>query len=361
LGDRSYEIWIGKDLLAGLLTAVQSIDKSWAPGRIAIVSDENVDALYSDGVEKELSQWAPVARLVVPAGEESKSWLVAGGLLERLAELGLRRHDLIVTLGGGVVSDLGGFIASVYLRGIRLIHIPTSLLGHVDASIGGKTGVNLSSGKNLAGTFYQPVAVICDVETLLSLPKQELHSGLAEVVKYGLCFDPEILEYFDGRVSPFESKSDRTSFGDTSMLEELVLRCAKIKARVVAGDEKDRGERIFLNYGHTFGHALEAAGGFKTFTHGAAISVGMIFAASLALELGLLDSAAVNLHKKALTAAGLPVKAAFDPAHVANLWAMDKKAETEQRWVLLDGIGKPIIRTDVGEPEIAAAMKAVLI
>ncbi|MGI8426934.1 MAG: 3-dehydroquinate synthase [Actinomycetota bacterium] len=363
LGDRSYEILIGRGLIGSLLRWLQSIEPAWAPSQIAILTDDNVDPLYGDTVAKEFLEWAPVGRLVVPAGEQSKSWEVAGDLLERVAELGLHRHDLIVTLGGGVVSDLGGFLASTYLRGIRLIHVPTSLLGQVDAAIGGKTGVNLTAGKNLAGAFYQPRGVVCDVEVLLSLPKEELISGLAEVVKYGLCFEPKLLDHFNPHGAPTHpgGESNRFHFQDPAVLEDLVFTSAKIKARVVAGDETDRGDRIFLNYGHTFGHALEAVGDYKRFTHGSAISVGMMFAANLALQIGLLDPAGVTLHDKALSAAGLPVRAAFDPGQVKAAWGMDKKRETKQRWVLLESIGSPVIRDDIGETEIAAAMKAVLV
>lgn len=366
LGPRSYDIVVGPGLLHSL---VEYLPPPHGAGKFAVVTDSNVGPLYADVVVKQLETLGAVTLLSVEAGETSKSWQVAGKLLDDLAAAKVRRPDVLVTLGGGMVSDLGGFVASAYLRGIRVVHLPTTLLGQVDAAIGGKTGVNLAAGKNLAGSFYQPAAVVCDVETLASLPEHEFRSGLAEVIKYGLCFDPAILRYFGeapgAAIGDADGEPDATPNGsldpsDPSVLTDMVHRCASTKARVVSGDERDRSGRLILNYGHTFGHALEAVGNFEKWSHGEAISVGMVFAASLAAGMGLIDESLVGVHRRVLGAAGLPVKASFDPAQVADLWQMDKKWDTGQRWVLLEGLGEPVVRSDVGGRHIDRAMTAVL-
>lgn len=348
LAERSYEIVVGDDLLDRVATF---LPRDRYSNLVAIV-DANVDRLYGDRLVGSLEQRGRVSKLVVPAGEASKSLGQASELLDRMAALKVRRQDVVVTLGGGVVSDLGGFVASIYQRGIAVVHVPTTLLGQVDAAIGGKTGVNLKAGKNLVGTFWQPEAVLADVSVLQTLPPREFRSGLAEIVKYGMCYDLEILEIV-------EREEARIHLQDAEVLEDLVARSATIKARVVSEDETDLAARTMLNYGHTLGHALEAAGGYERWLHGEAISVGMMFAAYLAREIGLLDTEGVVLHRRALEAAGLPVAAAFDPEAVEAAWGIDKKYQEGQRWVLLEGIGNPVIRSGVGPEQIRAAMARV--
>lgn len=373
LGSRSYEIVVGSGLMGSAFEHLTGVPGLRGFQKAVIVTDINVDPLYGEVLSKQAETVASVERLVIQAGEKSKSWTVAGRLLEDLAALGVGRHDLLVTLGGGVISDLGGFAASTYLRGIHVVHIPTTLLGQVDAAIGGKTGVNLSAGKNLAGSFYQPSAVICDVETLPTLPEREFRSGLAEVIKYGLCFDSDILALVEGRLStaassdpgsdedkgPGHKGAETRDFWDHSIWEEIVFRCAAIKGGVVSTDETDQSARMLLNYGHTLGHALEAAGGFSKWSHGEAISVGMVFAANLARNLGILDGSVVALHRKIFEAAGLPVAAHVDHDEIMRFCRMDKKWDHRQRWVLLEGLGKPVIRSDVEAPAIEAAMKSI--
>ena len=347
LGARSYEIVVGTGLID---SASQYVNGT--PGKIVVIADETVEGLYGDRLAKSLSRVGQVHRILVPSTETAKSWSQAGEILSRMAELKVRRNDLVVTFGGGVASDLGGFVASVYQRGVALIHIPTTLLGQVDAAIGGKTGVNLAAGKNLAGTFYQPSAVLCDVSVLKTLPSRQFRSGMAEVIKYGFCYEAEILDIV-------ESKAKAIEASDPEVMEDLVARCAGIKARVVSADENDNQGRIILNYGHTFGHALEAAGGYELWLHGEAISLGMMFAANLAKAMGLLDDEAVEAHRKAFDAVGLPVQGQFDPNEVVSAWSIDKKFLDGQRWVLLDGLQNPIVSSDVTPMHIEEALPAV--
>lgn len=349
MGDRSYDIVVG----TGLIDSVSELMPGREYSKVALVADEAVDELYGDRLEASLAHLGEVHRLLVPASEKAKAWQLAGELLERMAGLKLRRHDLLVSLGGGVASDLGGFLASVYQRGIDVAHVSTTLLGQVDAAIGGKTGVNLAAGKNLAGTFYQPRVVVADVDTLVSLPVRQFRSGMAEVLKYGLCYEPWILK-------TVTEQMDSIEVYDRQVLQELISVCAGIKARVVAGDESDTSGRIMLNYGHTFGHALEVAGGYERWLHGEAISVGMMFAANLASEMGLLDAAGVEQHRAAFERVGLPVRASFDPQQVASAWAIDKKFLSGQRWVLLEGLQNPVVRSDVTSAHIDAAIDRVL-
>ncbi|HEY4937972.1 MAG TPA: 3-dehydroquinate synthase family protein, partial [Actinomycetota bacterium] len=261
---------------------------------------------------------------------------------------------LLVALGGGMVGDLAGFAASIYQRGMALVQAPTSLLAQVDAAVGGKTAVNLTAGKNLAGTFYQPRAVIADTATLQTLPEREYISGLAEVAKYGLSLDPELLADIEKNTAALRER-------DPEVLEDIVARSVAIKASIVAADERDLDDRrIMLNYGHTLAHALEALGGYEQWLHGEAVSVGLVFASALARELGYLSAAEADRHKTVLQALGLPVSADFDPAAIEEAWTMDKKYRGGVRWVLLKGIGDPFVTPGVHSPELSRAMRSVL-
>jgi 3-dehydroquinate synthase len=342
LAGRSYQIWVGDGLIKHVSDYIPAGHE-----KVVIIADRKVDGLYGDDVVASFSPETEVHRLTVPSGERSKAWATAGQLLEEMAALKIRRHDLVVSLGGGVATDLGGYVASVYQRGIKLAHVPTTLLGQVDAAIGGKTGVNLRSAKNMAGTFYQPSAVVADTEVLATLSARQFRSGMAEVVKYGLTFDSEILEMIGQRPGKGPAGKD---------LNDLVAQCAAIKADVVSQDELDTGRRILLNYGHTLGHALEAAGGYRKFLHGEAISVGMAFAAKVAELMGLLSADDVALHQEILGAVGLPVKASFDEAAVTEAWDRDKKHRQAKRWVLLYGLQNPVVRSDVPEDVLEGAL-----
>ncbi|MFN2525555.1 MAG: 3-dehydroquinate synthase [Actinomycetota bacterium] len=269
--------------------------------------------------------------LEVPSGEDAKSVGTAGGLYRRLSENEAHRYDLVVALGGGVITDLVGYVASTYARGMPVVHVPTTLLGQVDAAVGGKTALNLEAGKNLVGTFYQPVAVVCDLETLSTLPTDEMRSGLAEVAKYGFIASPDILEFLLARREHI--------FGlDPVVLTELISRSIAIKAHVVMIDERDEGPRGQLNYGHTFGHAFEHMGVVPR--HGDAISLGMMAAAYLANGLNRIDDEAVHLHRRVLQALGLPTSALVNYDELEWEWRLDKKYRRGVRFVLLSRIGE---------------------
>ena len=353
LGDRSYEVWVG----AGTLGKAGALMPPLAGcERVALISDTNVDAAWGAAAAEALSPLAAtgeVCRFVVPAGEASKSMHRAASLLEDLAAQRIRRGDLLVALGGGMVGDLAGFVASVYQRGMPMVQVPTTLLAQVDAAIGGKTAVNLTAGKNLAGTFHQPRAVIVDTTTLATLPEREYRSGLAEVAKYGFTFDPGLLGLLEDSLGAIGAR-------DPEVLESIVARSVAIKASVVASDEHDLADRrIMLNYGHTLAHALEALGGYERWLHGEAVSVGLVFAARLAQELGMLDAASAERHRRVLESLGLPVTASFERADVEAAWSMDKKYKGGLRWVLLNGLANPVVTTRAGSPEVAAALAAV--
>lgn len=330
LGPRSYEVIAGSGLLARLaeLTPLP-------PGENAFVVTHGALETYAGAVESALTGAGfKTHRLTVPEGESSKSLASAGRLYDALAKAPAHRGDLVVAVGGGVIGDLAGFVASTYARGVAFLQVPTSLLAQVDAAVGGKTAVNLDGGKNLVGTFHQPVGVICDVDVLKTLPAEELTSGLAEVVKYGLISDPELLDFL-------EANSEALVDREPSVLREVVARSVAIKAAIVSSDETEQGERAFLNYGHTFAHAIEHARGYGGIRHGEAVAIGMMAAASLARELGRLDDDAVDLHRRSLRSVGLPVSAPLRIEELEEAWLRDKKYRDGVRFVLLKRIGRP--------------------
>jgi 3-dehydroquinate synthase len=233
-----------------------------------------------------------------------------------------------------VVSDLAGFVAATYNRGMAVVHLPTTLLGQVDAAIGGKTAVNLTHGKNLVGAFHQPVGVVCDVALLETLPDAEFVSGLAEVAKYGFIAEPRILD-------DLEKSAGELSPTATGSLIEIVGACAGIKARIVAADEREQGLRAHLNYGHTFAHAIERAANYSSIRHGEAVSLGMMCAAYVAHEMGWIDHEVVDRHQRVLDGLGLPTSAPLDLDELESAWQLDKKYRRGVRFVLLHGIGRP--------------------
>jgi len=326
LGTRSYKVHVGADLARSPARFVPVPPG----GKVFLITHPSlVDA--AKVVIDPLSESTAVHVLTVPEGESSKSMIGAAALLEDLAAKGAGRRDVVVSFGGGVVSDLAGFVASTYHRGMALVHVPTSLLAQVDAAIGGKTAVNLPQGKNLVGTFHQPLAVICDVTFLRSLPDDELRAGLAEVIKAGLIADERLAELVAERIGDIFTRDD-------DVLIEIVRRSAGIKAGIVAADEREAGPREVLNYGHTFGHALEHTTSLR---HGEAVAIGMMAAAHLAHDLGLLDDAAVEFHRRVLGTAGLPTAAVFDLDEAMDVLGRDKKHREGLRFVVLDAIGGP--------------------
>jgi len=272
-----------------------------------------------------------VTTISVPDGEAGKQLDVARRCWDTLGQNGFTRSDLIVGFGGGAITDVAGFVAATWLRGVRLINVPTTLLGMVDASIGGKTAINVAAGKNLVGAFHPPTAVIADLQLLDSLPEEEYRSGLAEVVKCGFIADPVILDRLDADPSGRRNQM------------ELVVRAVRVKADVVAEDLTDLGRREMLNYGHTLGHAIESASGYSI-RHGEAISIGMVFAAQLARHAGLLDRTSTGRHRELLEAMGLPITWRAPLSDMLELMRVDKKARgTHLRFVVLEDIARPRI------------------
>jgi 3-dehydroquinate synthase len=272
---------------------------------------------------------------------------VAAGAWEEFGRLGLTRSDAVVGVGGGAVTDLAGFLAATWVRGVRVVHLPTSLLGMVDAAVGGKTGINTGAGKNLVGAFHPPVGVLADTDVLAGLPEAEFRSGLAEVVKCGFIADGRVLELLE---------ADPTGRRDTA---ELIERAVQVKADAVGEDLFDTGRREFLNYGHTLAHAIERVEDFG-WRHGEAVAVGLVFAAELGGQAGLLTRAEVDRHRAVVEAMGLPTRYAGDWPTIQGVMRIDKKARgASLRFVVLDGMGNPRILTDPDQAWLDAAWAAV--
>jgi len=347
LGERSYDIHIGADPAIG-----EAIAGATAA---LIISDSNVDPLYGDGCEQHLrARDLRVGRAVVPAGEVSKDLVVARGLYDRCFEAGLDRRSVIVALGGGVVGDLGGFVAATFLRGVPYLQVPTSLLAMVDSSVGGKTGVNVPQGKNLIGAFYQPIEVVAALSSLATLPDREYRSGLAEVVKYGIIWDAEFFALLEDNVPNLLERDQR-------LLEDVVARCCEIKAEVVARDEKESGLRAILNFGHTLAHAIENVAGYGAYLHGEAVSIGMAYAARLSLLLRGLPAEDAERIVRVLADLGLPVVMsggadAGDWNRMRTAMSSDKKAVASvPRFVLADSIGSVAFGCEVAESALSEA------
>ena len=297
--------------------------------RAALVSAGGISALYAERVTAGLrARGLAVEPVLVPDGEEAKSLATVAGVYHRLAAMPLGRDDLIVALGGGVVGDLAGFAAATWNRGVAVVQLPTTLLAQVDAAIGGKTGVNLAEGKNLVGAFHQPLAVVADIATLASLPARELRAGLGEAVKYGFIADPAVLDLLER--DPVAAVA-----GEPELLTEVVRRGVAVKARIVAADEREAGQRALLNYGHTFGHAFEVLAGYGTYRHGEAVALGMVAAARLGERLGVSEPGLAQRTVAVLAPLGLPTGGLqLDPAAVWDVLGRDKKARGGVRFVL---------------------------
>jgi len=335
LGERRYEIAIGPGLLNGLGKECTRLKLG---SRCAVITDTNVGPKYAKGVKSilERSGFHPVL-ISVRAGETSKSIRSVGDCYDQLAAHRLERKSFIIALGGGVVGDLAGFVAATYLRGIDFIQVPTTLLAQVDSSVGGKTGVNLKAGKNLVGAFYQPRLVLCDLDTLSTLPEREFRAGLAEVIKYGIIYDAAFFRRLELGMGKLLRR-------DRSALADVVARCCEVKAEVVGQDETEGGLRAILNFGHTLGHALEAISGYGKYLHGEAISIGQIFAARLSAGLLGLPEEEVTRIQMLFKAAGLPTEVKLSASQKQRLLAamqLDKKVSAgEIKFVLARKIGK---------------------
>jgi len=348
---QSYPVFVGYDLLDKL---EEKMKQAALSGTATVISDENVFSLYGSKVEEILKDAGfAVNSFVVPPGEETKNMDYATKIYDFLVEHRAERDDIIIALGGGMVGDLAGFVAATFLRGMFWIQVPTSLVAMVDASIGGKVGVNHPEGKNLIGAFYQPNLVLADCQTLTTLPQRELTSGWAEVIKHGMILDEEFVQFMEGNVN-------RLTKLEPELLTRAIARSAAIKAQVVSQDEKEReGKRTILNYGHTIAHGLEAATQYKRFLHGEAVAIGMVGAAKLSQRLGLLPSAAVERQRALLQKFGLPtVFSGLDLTEITKAMELDKKTKEKAiRWVLLQDIGKVIIRSDVPYQDVLAVLR----
>jgi 3-dehydroquinate synthase len=336
LGDRSYLIDIGPSL----------IDRAGAAqpdGRAAaalVVTNTTVGPLYAERLVRALGARHPVVHTVVlPDGEEHKTWSTLNLIFDALLGHGCDRHTVLYALGGGVIGDMTGFAAACYMRGVPFVQVPTTLLAQVDSSVGGKTAINHPLGKNMIGAFYQPERVICDIDTLKTLPPREISAGLAEVIKYGPIADMAFLDWIDAHLAQLRA-------GEPEALTHAVRRSCEIKAWVVGQDEREAGLRAILNFGHTFGHAIEAGLGFGTWLHGEAVGCGMVMAAHLSHRLGGVDAAFVDRLTGMIERAGLPVRAPdLGAQRYLELMRVDKKAEAgEIRFVVIETPGRAAVR-----------------
>lgn len=329
LGEKTYNI----EIAAGLLDQIGAKARVLSQAvKAAIISDSNVDPLYGERLERSLAASGfEVTRIVFAAGEQSKNLTVLGQVYDELARAGLTRSDLILTLGGGVPGDLGGFAAATFLRGIDFIQVPTSLLAQIDSSVGGKVAIDLPSGKNLAGSFYQPKAVFIDPDLLKTLPLRFLHDGLAEAIKYGCIRDAGLF----AQIAAVKSDQELLEQADS-----IIETCCNIKARIVEKDEFDTGERMLLNFGHTIGHAIEKCCGFTTYTHGEGVGIGMGQMTRQTEKLGLTAAGTAEELSRVLKKFALPVTAVFDAREILQAMALDKKKSGKKiTLVVIEKIG----------------------
>ena len=340
LGERSYPILIG----AGLLDDADAFQAVPAGSDAFIVTNATVGPLYAERLAGALAgRHRQVRQIALPDGEQHKGWTSLNAIFDTLLGHGAERKTVLYALGGGVVGDMTGFAAACYMRGVPFVQVPTTLLAQVDSSVGGKTAINHPLGKNMIGAFHQPLAVVCDLQVLATLPARELSAGLAEVIKYGPIHD---MAFFDW----IESNIDTLRACEPAALAHAVERSCQIKAEVVGQDERESGLRAILNFGHTFGHAIEAGLGYGAWLHGEAVGAGMVMAAELSRELGLVDAAFVRRLTSLIARAGLPTRGAVldaqdNAGRYLQLMRVDKKAERgEIRFVLIDGPGRAAVR-----------------
>ncbi|MCH8891979.1 MAG: 3-dehydroquinate synthase [Chloroflexi bacterium] len=326
-------------------------------GTAYIITDENVMNLYGRKVQRALQKHRiPAHCFIIPAGETSKNFDLAQGIYNWLAGLKAERGHTIISVGGGVVGDLGGFVAATYLRGLPFVQVPTSMVAMVDASIGGKVAVNLPQAKNLVGAFYQPRGVFADVETLSTLGKRELSEGWAEAIKHGFILDA-------GLVDVFEEHAEALMNVEPEISTQVIRRSMAIKAKVVSQDERETLDiRIMLNYGHTIGHALESSAGYGRFLHGEGVAVGMMGAASMAHEMGLHSQDLVDRQRRLLERFNLPTSAkGLDVADILNGMSLDKKIQDgSKRWVMLEEVGRSVVRSDVPEELVEKTVRELV-
>ena len=335
LSDRSYSIHIG----CGLLDRLDEFVAPLSPTSILVVTNSVVGPLYEGRATDRLQRVARTAGVVLDDGEQTKRWDSVSRILDALVAHQADRRSIVVALGGGVVGDLAGFAASIYMRGIRVVQVPTTLLAQVDSSVGGKTGINHPSGKNLIGTFHQPSAVVSDTDVLQTLPSRELAAGLAEILKHGLLADAA---YFEAVMEDLPALRAR----EGASLARAIGRSCEIKAAVVGRDERESGERALLNLGHTFGHAIEALTGYEQWLHGEAVGCGLVLASDLSRRLGLIGEREVHTVEHAVALAGLPPRIdGLSADEALKSMRGDKKAEGGAvRYIVLERLGRAVQR-----------------
>ena len=344
LGERSYPIFIGNGLLGGgfdLSAHVRGPD-------CLVVTNETVEPLYLDALMTDLTG-KQVRAISLPDGEAYKTLETVEDILDTLVENGANRDTTVVALGGGVVGDIAGFAAACYMRGVDFVQVPTTLLAQVDSSVGGKTGVNHASGKNLIGGFHQPRAVLIDTDTLRTLPERELKAGLAEVIKYGAIVDADFFAWIEDNLEALIAR-------DAEALAAAIRRACELKAAIVAEDERESGRRAILNFGHTFGHAIEHCQGYGEWLHGEAVAAGMVMAARLSMD----DAALAGRIERLLGRAGLPTRPpAIAAAKFMAAMGMDKKVPQKQlRFVLLRSLGDAFVTGDYDTARLDAIVEA---
>lgn len=351
LGDRSYPIYIGN----GLLTDSALFSANLPYQHILIVSNDTVAPLYLQSLQTALGNRL-VESVVLPDGEKHKTLEVVNTVFDSLMSGRYGRDCCVLALGGGVVGDMAGFAAASYQRGVAFIQVPTSLLAQVDSSVGGKTGVNHAMGKNMIGAFHQPAAVVIDTDVLVSLPDKELSAGLAEVIKYGFIQDAEFLTWLQQNMPALLAR-------DTDALVHAIRRSCEIKAEIVAADEREHGVRAFLNFGHTFGHAIETAQGYGNWLHGEAVAAGMSMALQMSLNCGWLEAHEVQRGRDIISSARLPIKPPADMTSEGFLELMGRDKKVRQgriNLVLLQAIGDAVVSTDYDDSCLTATINECL-
>lgn len=350
LGPRSYPVHIG----TGILDDSRLYASHVRSAQTAIITDRVVAPLYLARVRQTLQGLgARVTEVVIDSGEDAKCWPTLDRVFDALLAARCDRQTVIVALGGGVVGDLAGFAAAVYQRGVPFIQVPTTLLAQVDSSVGGKTAINHARGKNMIGAFHQPLAVIADVATLNTLPEREVRAGVAEVLKHGFILDAEFIAWL-------ENNLERILAREPDALAYAVCRSCEIKARIVAADERESGVRALLNFGHTFGHAIETGVGYGEWLHGEAVAAGMVMGAELSARAGLIRDADVQRLRALVLRAGLPVSGPQLPVErYLELMSVDKKAlDGRIRFVVLEALGRAAVRGDIPDSHVRACIAA---
>ncbi len=349
LGDRSYSILIER----GLIDHCEALVALARGRQVAIVSSDRVGPLYAARLAAGLNGAASnILHVTLPDGEANKDWPALNRIFDSLLEHRFDRKSLVIALGGGVIGDMAGFAAALYQRGIDYVQVPTTLLAQVDSSVGGKTAINHPLGKNMIGSFHQPLLVISDVNTLQTLPARELSAGLAEIIKHGLMADPGYLDMIERDMTLLLAKEPQ------ALIRAIAGSCV-IKSKVVAADEKEADVRALLNFGHTFGHAIESGMGYGQWLHGEAVGCGMLMACDLSWRLGLIDRAVVDRTRRLLLAASLPVQGpAWAPEQYLRNMEVDKKAlQGSPRFIVLEAIGRARMQ-QVPEEALFATLRA---